>query len=135
MKIAIVVSRTLLGIGFIVFGSNILHPFLPMPAPPAGSLAAQFMGVMFPTHWMAFIGAVQLAGGILVLIGGTAPIGLVLLGPVLVNILAYHLLIMGGEGIQPGLVFSLLEIFMIWAYRGYFKALFTVKALPAYKIH
>ncbi len=131
MKIAIVVSRTLLGIGFIVFGSNILHPFLPMPAPPAGSLPAQFMGVMYPTHWMALIGLFQVAGGILVLIGRTAPLGLVLLGPVLVNILAFHILIMGGQGIQPGLVFSLIEIFLVYAYRDHFKAIFTVDALPA----
>jgi putative oxidoreductase len=131
MKVAIVVSRVLLGIGFIVFGSNILHPFLPMPAPPAGSLTAQFMGVMGPTHWMALIGVFQLVGGILVLAGRTAPLGLVLLGPVLVNILAFHILIMGGQGIQPGLVFSLLEIFLVYAYRDHFKALFTVNASPA----
>jgi len=131
MKIAIVGSRTLLGIGFIVFGFNILHPFLPMPAPPAGSLPAQFMGVMGPTHWMALVGVFQLAGWILVLAGRTAPLWLVLLGPVLVNILAFHILIMGGQGIQPGLVFSLLEIFLVYAYRNHFKALFTVNALPA----
>jgi putative oxidoreductase len=130
MKIAILISRTLLGIGFIVFGSNILHPFLPMPLPPAGSLAAQFMGVMFPTHWMALIGVIQLAGGLLVITGCTAPLGLVLLGPVLVNILAFHILIMDGQGIQPGLVFSLLEIFLVYAYRSHFKAIFTANALP-----
>jgi hypothetical protein len=131
MKIAIWISRLLLGIGFTVFGSNILHPFLPMPMPPAGSLLAQFMGVMVPTHWMALIGAFQLAGGLLVLAGGTAPLGLVLLGPVLVNILAFHILVQGGQGIQPGLVFTVLEIFLIYAYRNYFKALFTMKAVPA----
>jgi putative oxidoreductase len=131
MKIAILISRTLLGIGFIVFGSNILHPFLPMPLPPAGSLPAQFMGVMYPTHWMALIGLFQVAGGLLVITGRTTPLGLVLLGPVLVNILAFHILIMGGQGIQPGLVFSILEVFLVYAYRNHFKAIFTVDALPA----
>ncbi len=131
MKIAIVVSRALLGIGFIIFGLNILHPFLPMPAPPAGSLPAQFMGVMYPTHWMELVGVFQLVGGLLVLAGRTAPLGLVLLGPVLVNILAFHILIMGGQGIQPGLVFSLLEIFLVYAYRNHFRAIFTTNALPA----
>jgi uncharacterized membrane protein YphA (DoxX/SURF4 family) len=131
MKIAIIASRILLGIGFIIFGANILHPFLPMPAPPAGSLPAQFMGVMYPSHWMALIGVFQLVGGILVLVGRTAPLGLVLLGPVLVNILAFHILIMGGEGIQPGVVFSLLEIFLVYAYRNHFKAIFTADAVPA----
>jgi putative oxidoreductase len=131
MKTAILISRTILGIGFIVFGSNILHPFLPMPAPPEGSLAAQFMGVMFPSHWMALVGLFQVVGGVLVLAGRTAPLGLVLLGPVLVNILSFHLFIEGGQGIQPGLVFSLLEIFLVYAYRNHFKAIFTANALPA----
>ena len=131
MKIAIAVSRVLLGIGFIVFGSNILHPFLPMPASPEGSLAAQFMGVMFPSHWMTLIGLFQVAGGILVLVGRTAPLGLVLLGPVLVNILSFHIFIEGGQGIQPGVVFSLLEIFLVYAYRNHFKAIFTVDAVAA----
>ena len=62
--------------------------------------------------------------------GCTAPLGLVLLGPVLVNILAFHILIMDGQGIQPGLVFSLLEIFLVYAYRSHFKAIFTANALP-----
>ena len=129
MKIAIIISRVLLGVGFIIFGSNIVHPFLPMPPPPEG-LVTQFMGVMIPTHRMTFIGLVQLFGGILVLIGGTAPLGLVFLGPVLVNILSFHIFVEGGQGIAPGLVFTILEIFLLHAYRSYFRALFTVSASP-----
>src|SRR6267142_1753021 len=86
--------------------------------------------VMVPSHWMALAGAVQLLGGLLVLAGRTAPLGLVLLGPVLVNILAFHICLTGGHGIAPGLVFSVLEIFLIYAYRGYFRAIFTANALP-----
>jgi len=130
MKIAILISRILLGTGFFIFGLNILHPFLPSPPPPEGSLAAQFVAVMVPSHWMALAGAVQLLGGLLVLAGRTAPLGLVLLGPVLVNILAFHICLTGGHGIAPGLVFSVLEIFLIYAYRGYFRAIFTANALP-----
>jgi putative oxidoreductase len=128
MKIATIICRVLLGLGFTVFGLNILHPFLPQPPPVEGSLAAQYMTVMMPTHWMSVVGLFQLVGGVLVLIGGTAPLGLALLAPVLVNILAFHICIMGGEGIVPGLVFSVLEIFLIYSYRSYFKPLFTTKA-------
>jgi uncharacterized membrane protein YphA (DoxX/SURF4 family) len=131
MKIAILIGRFLLGMGFIVFGLNILHPFLTAPPPPQGSLTAQFVAVMVPTHWMAFVGLVQLVGGLLVLTGRTAPLGLVLLGPILVNILAFHILLQGGQGIAPGLVFSVLEIFLIHAYRSYFRSIFTANALPA----
>ena len=130
MKIAILISRILLGMGFFVFGLNILHPFLTAPPPPEGSLVAQFIAVMVPSHWMALVGVVQLLGGLFVLAGRTAPLGLVLLGPVLVNILAFHICLEGGHGIAPGIVFSALEIFLIYAYRSYFRAIFTASALP-----
>lgn len=130
MKIATAVSRFLLGLGFVVFGANIVHPFLPQPPMPENSLPAQFMAVMGPTHWMTLVGLVQLFGGLLVLLGRTAPLGLTLLAPVLVNILAFHLLLMGGAGIAPGLVFTALELFLLYSYRGYFAPLMTFSAEP-----
>jgi putative oxidoreductase len=131
MKMSTLISRVLLGTGFIIFELNILHPFLNAPPPPAGSVTAQFAAVMVPSHWMTLIGAVQLLGGLLVLAGRTAPLGLVLLGPILINILAFHVFIQGGQGIAPGLVFSALEIFLIYAYRSSFRPIFTANALPA----
>jgi putative oxidoreductase len=128
MKIAVVICRTLLGLGFIIFGLNILYPFMTPPPPAEGSLTAQFLVVMGPTHWMAVVGLVQLVGGILVIIGRTAPLGLTMLAPVLVNILCFHAFLQGGEGIIPGLVFSALEIFLIYSYRSYFLPLLTTKA-------
>ena len=130
MKTAIVISRFILGLGFVVFGLNILHPFLPQPPIPEGSLPARFMGAMGPSHWMALAGLFQVFGGVFVLLGRTAPIGLTLLGPVLVNILAFHILLMGGAGIAPGLVFSVLELFLIYSYRSYFSPIFTINAVP-----
>ncbi|MDQ1408630.1 MAG: putative oxidoreductase [Acidobacteriaceae bacterium] len=130
MKIAILIGRVLLGVGFIIFGLNIVHPFMTSAPPPEGSLVAQYVGVMVPSHWIGLVGVLQLLGGLLVVIGRTAPLGLVLLGPILVNILAFHIFIEGGQGIAPGLVFSVLEIFLIYAYRSYFRAIFTANALP-----
>jgi putative oxidoreductase len=130
MKIAVIICRTLLGLGFIVFGLNILFPFLPQPLPVQGSLIAQYVSVMGPSHWMALVGAFQLLGGILVILGRTAPLGLALLAPVLVNIVAFHVFLDGGHGVAPGLVFSGFEIFLIYAYRAYFMPLFTTKAVP-----
>src|SRR5258706_16162730 len=129
MKIAARIARVILGLGFVVFRANILHPFIPQPPMPDG-LPSQFVGVMVPTHWMALVGLFQLVGGLLVLLGRTAPIGLTLLGPVLVNILAFHTLLMGGSGIAPGLIFSVLELFLIYSYRDYFSPIFTMSALP-----
>ena len=130
MKIATIISRFILGLGFVVFGANILHPFLPQPPMAEASLPGQFLIVMGPTHWMTLVGLVQLFGGAFVLLGRTAPIGLTLLGPVLFNILAFHVLLMGGAGIAPGLVFSVLELFLLYSYRSYFAPIFTIHAAP-----
>jgi putative oxidoreductase len=128
MKIAIVISRVLLGIGFTIFGLNILVPFMPVPPPPPGSPALQFMMVAGPSHWMAVVGLFEVLGGVLVLIGGTAPLGLLLLAPVLVNILCFHICLMGGEGIVPGFIFSILELFLLYSYRDSFQSILTTKA-------
>ncbi len=133
MKIAVVVVRTLLGLGFTVFGLNILFPFLPQPPMEAGSLTAQFFAVMVPTHWMAVVGLFQLVGGLLVLSGRAAPLGLALLAPVLVNILSFHILLENGHGVAAGLVFSVLEGFLVYSYRGYFAPMFTMNAVPGGK--
>ncbi len=130
MKYLYLICRILLGLMFVVFGANGLHPFMPMPPPPPGSPTAQFMGVMGPTGWMHVVGTCQVLGGLLVLIGGTAPLGLVILGPVIVNILTFHTLILGGHGIGPGLLATLLEIILIYGYRSNFAGIFTYKATP-----
>ena len=131
MKIVAIICRILLGLMFIVFGANILHPFLPpQPMPPAGSPPAQFMGVMMPSGWMGHVGFFQVLGGVLVLIGGTTPLGLCILGPIIVNILIFHTLLMGGHGIAAGLVALVLEIVLIYAYRNNFAGIFTFKAQP-----
>ncbi len=94
MKIVVIIVRTLLGLGFVIFGANILHPFLPMPKDPMPPLVAEFMDVvMMKTAYMKVVGGFQLVGGLLLLIGRFVPVGLSLLGPVLVNILMFHALV------------------------------------------
>jgi len=130
MKIVAIICRILLGLMFVVFGFNGMHPFMPMQPPPAGTPPALFMGVMGPAGWMHLVAFFEFLGGLLVLIGGTAPLGLCILGPILVNILAFHLLLTGGAGIAAGLVATVLEIILIYAYRANFSGIFTYKATP-----
>ncbi len=130
MKILTLICRLLLGLMFVISGANLMHPFMPMQPFPAGSPPAQFFGVMAPSGWMHHVGFFQFIGGLLVLIGGTAPLGLVILGPILANILMFHVLLMGGQGIGMGLFATLLEIILIYAYRSNFAGIFTYKAKP-----
>jgi uncharacterized membrane protein YphA (DoxX/SURF4 family) len=122
MKIAVLIARILLGLIFVVFGLNIYFHFIPMETPP-GDMGV-LMELMFKHGWFTFYGILYVVGGLLLLIGRFVPIGLVLLGPIIVNILLFHLTFYPA-GIGPGAVAAVLEIFLIYAYREHFKALFT----------
>ncbi len=132
MKILALVCRILLGLMFVVFGANGLHPFIPMPQPVAGTPVGDWMIAMMGSGcgWLPFISTMQVLGGLLVLFGGTVPLGLCILCPITVNILLFHLCLTGGQGIAPGAFTGMLEIVLIWAYRANFNGIFTFKATP-----
>jgi putative oxidoreductase len=44
------------------------------------------------SHYVWVVSAFQLVGGVLLLVNRYVPLALVLLGPVIVNILSYHIL-------------------------------------------
>ncbi len=125
MKIAVLICRLLLGLAFLVFGLNKLHPFIPAQMPPGD--AGVWSVLMVNHHWMALVGIFEAAGGLLLLIGRFVPLGLVFLAPVCVNILAFSVFF-APAGIVSGIVVSTLELFLIFAYRNYFAGLFTAKA-------
>jgi putative oxidoreductase len=88
MKIASRIAQYLLGFLFLVFGLNGFLNFIHMP-PPTG-LALQFAGALMLSHFMLVVSSLQLISGILLLINRYVPLALVLLGPVIVNILLFH---------------------------------------------
>jgi uncharacterized membrane protein YphA (DoxX/SURF4 family) len=91
VKIATTIARLLLGLIFVFFGSNGFLHFLPMVMPLG--LAGQYLTVMFQSHILLVVCAVQVIGGLLLLINRYVPLALAILGPVIVNIICYHLLI------------------------------------------
>jgi uncharacterized membrane protein YphA (DoxX/SURF4 family) len=120
MKILTIIARVILGLGFVVFGLNILLHFLPMEPPtPPPPLAVAFNKALMESHYMLVVGALQVIGGALLVIGRFVPLGLILLGPVIVNILLFHAFLMP-EGIGPGLVVTALFLFLLWRYREAF---------------
>ena len=89
MKIAFLIARLLLGLIFLVFGLNGFLNFLSMGPMPTG-LAGQFIGALFLSHYFWVVAAFQIAGGLLLLANRFMPLALVLLGPIIVNIICYH---------------------------------------------
>jgi uncharacterized membrane protein YphA (DoxX/SURF4 family) len=124
MKIAVLIARILLGLVFLVFGLNDFFHFIPMQPMPgdAGALAT----IMYTHGWFLFHGILYVVSGLLLLIGMYVPVALVILGPILVNILVFHLTLAPG-GIGMGLFCSVLEVFLIWAYWPAFRGIFTAK--------
>jgi uncharacterized membrane protein YphA (DoxX/SURF4 family) len=123
MKIATLIVRILLGLMFLVFGANNVVHFMPMPAMPPSD-ATTYTIILVQHHIMAFVGLLMVIAGLLLLVGRYVPLALVLLGPILVNILLYHFMLMNGTGAVPGLVATVLELFLILVYRKSFRGLF-----------
>ena len=125
MKIAALIARILLGLIFFVFGLNGFLHFIPMGQMPTG-LAGQYIGALMQSHYIYFVAALQVAGGALLLVGRYVPLGLTLLGPVIVNILLYHLL-MDPKGLPMAFVVTVLWGIVAFRNRQYFSGLFTQK--------
>ena len=121
MKIATIIARLLLGLMFVVFGSNIFFHFIPMPEQKP-SLATDFSKALMVSHYMYVVGFLQVAGGLLLVIGRYVPLGLTLLGPVIVNILLFHIFL-EPTGLPMALVVSALALFLLWRYRASFAGL------------
>ena len=120
MKAVTIIVRVLLGLIFVVFGSNAFLRFLPMPPLPQG-VTGEYLHAFFASGYVYIIGGFQFIGGLLVLIGRFVPLGLTILGAIIVNIWAFHIL-MAPEpaGLAPAIVVTLLELFLLWRYRDAF---------------
>jgi uncharacterized membrane protein YphA (DoxX/SURF4 family) len=122
MKTATIIARSLLGLIFVVFGSNMFLQFIHLPPPPQGSPASEFMMGLFLSHYVYVVGGLQVVGGLILLSGRYVPLGLTLLGPVIVNILSFHAF-MAPEGLPMAFVVSALALFLLWRYRENFAGL------------
>jgi putative oxidoreductase len=121
MKIGALIARILLGIMFTVFGLNGFLQFIPQPPLPPGPMAT-FLGVLVASHYYVFIFAVQLLCGILLLANQFVPLALTLLGPVIANILVFHIA-MQPAGLPPGLLATILWAILVWRLRTHFAPL------------
>ena len=122
MKYAIIIVRVLLGLMFAVFGSNAFLHFIPMPE--MHGQPGAFMGALVGSGYIYPIAVLQVVGGLLLLLGGRfVALGLTLLGPVIVNIVLYHIFL-DRNGLPMAVVISILALFLLWVYRHKFPAIF-----------
>jgi putative oxidoreductase len=116
----------LLGLLFIAVGAMVLLNLVPQqPLPPEGSPAFHFMSAFGPTGYLHFVKVLEVLGGILVAIPKTRNFGLLVLGPIIINILAFHLFITKGEGLfSPMLIgICIAALYLLWVGRRQFAGL------------
>ena len=124
MKIVNNIVGGLLGLLFIYASVVVLFKLGPVPpAPPEGSAAYHFMNAFFPTGYMTFVKVCELVGGILVAIPKTRNFGLLILGPIIINIIAYHAFVMKGEGLVGTAVVGVPALYLLCAAYRQFLAL------------
>ena len=124
------IARILMGLGFTVFGLNGFLHFIPEPKTAMPENAAALMGGMMKSGYMfPLICSTQLLCGVLLLLNLFVPLALVLLMPVLVNIIAFHVFLQPA-GIVPGAVFMLLELYLAWVYRKAYLPMLAICAKP-----
>lgn len=125
MKYLPIIAGVVLGLLFLMSSIVVLFNLAPVPELPEGTPMAMFMAAFAPTGYLHMIKVFELLGGILVAIPKTRNFGLLILGPIIVNILAYHLFIMNGEGLfNPMiLVIAFLALYLLWVGRKAFAGL------------
>lgn len=119
------IARALMGVAFLFFG--ILGLFHLMKAPDnlpediktvnGALMKAGYLNVVFGTMTLV---------GILLLINRFVPLALALIAPILAGILTFHLT-MQPAGIGPGAFLTLLELYLVWAYRDAFRAMLKAR--------
>jgi uncharacterized membrane protein YphA (DoxX/SURF4 family) len=130
MRVVVTIVRVLLGLVFFVFGLNGFLHF--MPNPPPTPAAGEFFGALIKTGYMfTLIFGPQVLGGALLLLNLAVPFALVILAPVIVNIIGFHLYL-SPVPMQLAIAFivTAFELFLAWYYRAAFAPLFRAAPRP-----
>ena len=128
-RIATSIARVLFGLVFFVFGLDGFLHFVPQPTtpPPEGAMA---LGVAFAQSGYMFplIKGTELVGGALLLANVFVPLALVLLAPIVLNIVAFHVFL-APSGMLLSFVLLAVEIGLAWSYRAAYRPLLAPRDL------
>ena len=121
-------ARVLLGLIFFVFGLNGFLEFIPPPAPetiPAGAMA--FSVAMMKTGYLIqLLKGVEVVVGLMLLANRFVALALVLIAPVVVNIVLFHLYL-SPMGIEIAFAVLALELFLAYRYRAAYRSVLSAR--------
>lgn len=117
------IVRILLGIILVVFGSNKFLHFIPMD-PPSGS-AGEFLGTLGASGYIfPLLGILEVFIGAMLLLKRWVPFVIILLAPISVNIVLYHLCF-GVPGAAVALFVLALNVILIYKHWKLYRPLFS----------
>ena len=122
MRITSIIAGALLGLIFFASGAVVLFKLVPMPPlPPTGTPPGDFMAAFAPTGYMTFVKLFEIIGGLLVAFPKTRRAGLLVLGPIIINILAFHGFVERSGLFSPFLLAIVaVTLFLVWVERAAF---------------
>lgn len=128
MKYLPTIAGVLLGLLFLMASVTFFLHMVPEPKFVEGSPIALFMGAFGPTGYMAVVKAFELIGGILVMIPRTRNFGLLVLGPIIVNILTFGFLVDKSALNVMSFLGAALALYLLWCGRKAFAGLLNSSA-------
>jgi hypothetical protein len=119
-----ITAQILIGVTLLWLGLNgLLHLVANLPL---HCIAPQSIASILLSPYIVLLFGLQLLGSLLLLVGRWNVLALVLLGPIALNIVFFHLF-MGRGSLLFALLLALLESLAIWSCRRYFGSIFILK--------
>lgn len=125
MRIATIIVRILLGLMFL-FASGFYFFGPPPPMPPDGPMKTFNDGLMASGYIMTLVKSMELICGLAFVIGRFVPLANLVILPVSVNIFMTHVML-APEGLPIAAGVLAANIFLIYAYRSHYTAVFAAK--------
>jgi len=125
MKIAVLIVRILMGLMFAFASIVVLFKLVPQPE-QTGNVKIFMDGMVATVYMMTTIKVIELICSVAFLSGRFVPLATVVIFPINVNILLFHVFL-EPKGLPIAILLMLGNLFLAWYYRDRYKAMLTAK--------
>lgn len=116
------ILRVILGLGLLFFGLNKFFGFIPIPELPED--ASSFMSSLEASGYvLQVVGFLEVLIGLMLIANKAVPFALLLLTPISINILLFHLFL-DLPGIGGAIVIAVINVILIYKHWKVYKPLF-----------